>query len=150
MNVAQGQWIERIQERLHVTSIFLDDIKAVKMQGLTKALTSAIRDLRSDEIETSTAFRRLLIAVILLCQCRLLLHTVDLDADWTPSYHSDEPRSRRDLRCIRRHLVLERPDPLNSPSVHLYRACVLADDSSRCVYPDAAQSGPMHWMFRSH
>ncbi|OQO08332.1 hypothetical protein B0A48_06202 [Cryoendolithus antarcticus] len=66
MNTAQGRWIERIQARLRVTSAFLDDIKAVKMQGLTGVLANTIRDLRTAEIETSKAFRKLLVGMLLL------------------------------------------------------------------------------------
>ncbi|KAK6438978.1 hypothetical protein LTR95_004823 [Oleoguttula sp. CCFEE 5521] len=66
MNTAQGRWIEKIQARLRVTSAFLDDIKAVKMQGLTGVLANTVRDLRTAEIETSKAFRKLLVGMLLL------------------------------------------------------------------------------------
>ncbi|KAK6427646.1 hypothetical protein LTR95_015955, partial [Oleoguttula sp. CCFEE 5521] len=66
MNKAQGRWIEKIQARLRMTSAFLDEIKAVKMQGLTGVLANTVRDLRTAEIETSKAYRKLLVAIILL------------------------------------------------------------------------------------
>lgn len=68
MNSAQRSWIEKIQARLALTSRFLDDIKAVKMQGLTGVLAGVVKDYRSTEIDTSRTFRKLLSAVVLLCE----------------------------------------------------------------------------------
>ncbi|KAK7997810.1 hypothetical protein PG989_005850 [Apiospora arundinis] len=65
--IAQKHWIERIQERLRVTTTMLDDMKAVRMLGLTDFMSSIIQQLREDEINTSKSFRRLLVATLLLC-----------------------------------------------------------------------------------
>ncbi|EHA18088.1 hypothetical protein ASPNIDRAFT_129017 [Aspergillus niger ATCC 1015] len=60
-NKYQRLWIERIEERLRLTSYTLENIKAVKMLGLSEKLYSIIRSLRHAEIATSTVFRKLLI-----------------------------------------------------------------------------------------
>ncbi|KAF6834852.1 ABC transporter [Colletotrichum musicola] len=63
---AQTRWIERIQERLKVTTAMLGEMKAVKMLGLTKVMDSSVQKLRNDEISTSKSFRKLLVATLLL------------------------------------------------------------------------------------
>jgi ATP-binding cassette subfamily C (CFTR/MRP) protein 1 len=64
---ARMRWIEKVQERLRVTSTLLDDIKAVKMLGLTKVMSNIVTSLRADEIKTSKVFRKLLVLTLLLC-----------------------------------------------------------------------------------
>lgn len=65
--VAQRRWIEKIQERLKATSSMLDNIKAIKMLGLTNVMSSDIQRLRGDEIKASTAYRKVLLSILLLC-----------------------------------------------------------------------------------
>lgn len=65
---AQMQWIERIQERLKVTTAMLGEMKAVKMLGLTQVMSNGVQKLRTDEINTSKSFRKLLVATLLLCK----------------------------------------------------------------------------------
>ncbi|KAK2779173.1 ABC transporter [Colletotrichum kahawae] len=59
-NTAQKRWIEKIQERLRVTTTMLSEMKAVKMLGLTQVMSNTVQNLRTDEIETSKSFRKLL------------------------------------------------------------------------------------------
>ncbi|KAI1453921.1 ABC transporter [Annulohypoxylon moriforme] len=63
---AQVQWVEKVQERLKVTSNFLSNMKAVKMLGLSSIMSSTIQKLRMDEVNTSKAFRKLLVWTLLL------------------------------------------------------------------------------------
>ncbi|KAF3798626.1 ABC transporter FUM19 [Colletotrichum gloeosporioides] len=63
---AQMEWIEKIQERLRVTTIVLGEMKAVKMLGLTDIMSTTIQRLRTNEINTSKSFRKLLVATLLL------------------------------------------------------------------------------------
>ncbi|KAI8290846.1 ABC transporter atnG [Colletotrichum sp. SAR 10_98] len=63
---AQMRWIEKIQERLRVMTIVLGEMKAVKMLGLTDVMSKTIQRLRTDEINTSKSFRKLLVATLLL------------------------------------------------------------------------------------
>ncbi|KAI1387325.1 uncharacterized protein F4822DRAFT_430081 [Hypoxylon trugodes] len=64
--IAQVQWIERVQERLKVTSSFLGNMKAVKMLGISSIMSSTIQKLRKDEINISKNFRKLLVWTVLL------------------------------------------------------------------------------------
>ena len=68
-NATQVRWIEKVQERLRVTSHVLDNIKSIKMSGLTAIMTSAIEKLRSDEVTTSEGYRTVLVVMLLLCTC---------------------------------------------------------------------------------
>ncbi|KAI8306537.1 ABC transporter atnG [Colletotrichum sp. SAR11_59] len=63
---AQMRWIEKIQERLRVITIVLGEMKAVKMLGLTDVMSTTIQRLRTNEINTSKSFRKLLVATLLL------------------------------------------------------------------------------------
>ncbi|TDZ53945.1 ABC transporter gloK [Colletotrichum trifolii] len=65
-NTAQKLWIEKIQQRLRATTTMLGEMKAVKMLGLTRVMESLIQGLRTDEINTSKGFRKLLVATLLL------------------------------------------------------------------------------------
>ncbi|KAF5525068.1 ABC transporter atnG [Colletotrichum aenigma] len=65
-NTAQKHWIEKIQERLRVTTTMLSEMKAVKMLGLTQVMSNMVQNHRTDEIETSKSFRKLLVATLLL------------------------------------------------------------------------------------
>jgi ATP-binding cassette subfamily C (CFTR/MRP) protein 1 len=68
MSPAQRQWIDAKQERLRVTSALVDDIKAVKMQGLSQTMAAIIADLRRSEIRISETYRKLLVIMVLLCK----------------------------------------------------------------------------------
>ncbi|KIX01229.1 uncharacterized protein Z518_08954 [Rhinocladiella mackenziei CBS 650.93] len=63
---AQVDWIEKVQERLRVTSTMLRDMKAVKMTGLSGVMFDIIQSLRMGEIKTSRAYRKLLTAMVFL------------------------------------------------------------------------------------
>jgi hypothetical protein len=65
---AQKQWIERVQDRLAVTSSMLGKMKTVQMLGLNDVLFKLISRLRQVEVETSAQFRKLLIWQIALCK----------------------------------------------------------------------------------
>ena len=58
---SQRLWIEKVEERLKITSSMLGDMKAVKMLGLTDKMETIIQGLRQVEIETSKVFRKILI-----------------------------------------------------------------------------------------
>ncbi|KAF3810805.1 ABC transporter FUM19 [Colletotrichum gloeosporioides] len=59
-NTAQKHWIEKIQERLRVTTTMLSEMKAVKMLGLTQVMSNTVQNHRTNEIETSKSFRKFL------------------------------------------------------------------------------------------
>ena len=71
MSPAQKQWIGAKQERLCVTSALVDDIKTVKMQGLSHTVASVVGNLRTTEIRISEFYRKLLVIMILLCKTTL-------------------------------------------------------------------------------
>ena len=66
-NTSQRLWIERVEDRLKVTSSMLGDMKAVKLLGLTDKMESILQGLRQVEINTSKVFRKLLVWEIFLC-----------------------------------------------------------------------------------
>ncbi|KAF3012558.1 hypothetical protein E8E14_000617 [Neopestalotiopsis sp. 37M] len=66
---AQVAWIERIQDRLRVTSNMIDDMKAVKMLGLSPIISDTIQRLRRIEIQTSKVYRKILVWNVLLSEC---------------------------------------------------------------------------------
>ncbi|KAI4597228.1 hypothetical protein KJ359_004741 [Pestalotiopsis sp. 9143b] len=57
---AQKLWIEKVQERLRITSAMLDDMKAVKMLGLSGVTSDIVEGLRRAEIEKSEVYRKLM------------------------------------------------------------------------------------------
>lgn len=65
-SAAQRRWVEKVQERLRVTSAVLGDMKAIKMLGFSRVVLPIVQGFRMDEIKTSRSFRKLLIAVIML------------------------------------------------------------------------------------
>ena len=65
---AQVAWIEKVQERLRITSSTLDDMKAVKMLRLSTVMSDMIQKLRQVEIQTSKVYRKLLVWNVLLCK----------------------------------------------------------------------------------
>lgn len=64
---AQREWVERVEERLKLTSYMLGDMKAVKLLGLSDRMYSMIQKLRELELKTSTKFRKLLLWQLFLC-----------------------------------------------------------------------------------
>ncbi|KAM0255269.1 hypothetical protein ACHAQJ_005924 [Trichoderma viride] len=66
---AQVAWIEKVQERLRITSSMLDDMKGVKMLGLSTLASEIIQKLRQVEIKTSKIYRKLLVWNVLLSEC---------------------------------------------------------------------------------
>ncbi|KAJ5928177.1 ATP-binding cassette transporter [Penicillium verhagenii] len=66
MGQAQGQWVERVQSRISMTSNLLRDIKSVKMLGLSGVMYRTITKLREAELKISERFRKLLIGEIAL------------------------------------------------------------------------------------
>ncbi|CRG87245.1 Multidrug resistance-associated protein 6 [Talaromyces islandicus] len=65
-NRFQRRWVEKVQERLRLTSYTLENIKSVKMLGLSERIFSIIQGSRYAEIVTSAAFRKLLVGIITL------------------------------------------------------------------------------------
>ncbi|TWU72156.1 hypothetical protein ED733_003640 [Metarhizium rileyi] len=63
---SQRQWVEKVQERLRVTTAVLGDMKSVKLLGLPTVLSNMIAAIRVDEIDTSEGFRKIIVATILL------------------------------------------------------------------------------------
>ncbi|KAJ5737499.1 uncharacterized protein N7483_002624 [Penicillium malachiteum] len=72
MGKAQGQWVERVQSRVSMTSNLLRDIKSVNMLGLSGVMYNYITTLRKAELETSKRFQKLLIVEIALVTNPLL------------------------------------------------------------------------------
>ncbi|KAG8409595.1 hypothetical protein J3459_017421 [Metarhizium acridum] len=63
---SQRLWVEKVQERLRVTTAVLGDMKSVKLLGLPAVLSKIISATRLDEIKTSEKFRKIIVATILL------------------------------------------------------------------------------------
>ncbi|KAL2867379.1 P-loop containing nucleoside triphosphate hydrolase protein [Aspergillus lucknowensis] len=65
-STSQRAWVEKVEDRLRVTSFSLERIKEVKMLGLSEAISSMIQGLREAEIAASAVFRKLLIVRVVL------------------------------------------------------------------------------------
>ncbi|PYH40847.1 putative ABC multidrug transporter [Aspergillus saccharolyticus JOP 1030-1] len=65
-NTAQRAWIEKVEERIKFTSYAVENIKSVKMLGLSLQMSSIIAGLRYAEVAASTVFRKLLIGSVVL------------------------------------------------------------------------------------
>ncbi|RAL16194.1 ABC transporter [Aspergillus homomorphus CBS 101889] len=65
-NTAQRAWIEKVEDRIRFTSYALENIKSVKMLGLSRKMTTIIGSLRYVEVAASTVFRKLLIVSVVL------------------------------------------------------------------------------------
>ncbi|KAJ5765966.1 uncharacterized protein N7511_003582 [Penicillium nucicola] len=72
-NAAISRWIERVQARLGVTSSMLQDMKSVKMLGLTEKLFECVSQLRRVELQVSERFRKLLVVQVILSYIPLTL-----------------------------------------------------------------------------
>lgn len=57
----QALWLEAIERRISATSAMLGSMKGIKMCGLKQTLTVNLRNLRTDEMNISKKFRKLLI-----------------------------------------------------------------------------------------
>jgi hypothetical protein len=66
-STSQRAWVEKVEERLQITSYSLERIKEVKMLGLSETISRVIRGLRAAEIAVSAVFRKLLIVRVILC-----------------------------------------------------------------------------------
>lgn len=62
----QRRWMQAIQRRVGVTTNAIDDIKGVKISGLSQQVGDQIQDCRVSEITDQKAFRRLQITNITL------------------------------------------------------------------------------------
>jgi hypothetical protein len=72
-NKYQKSWIEKVEERLSVTSSIIGDMRAIKMLGLSDKLFNIIDRLRQAEITESVKFRRMLISQIFFCKSLIYL-----------------------------------------------------------------------------
>ena len=104
-NHAQRSWIERIQERLRLTSSMLGDMKAVKTLGLSDKMFSIVQGMRMMEIETSERFRKLLIWQLILCKngTTILLFENLITDGMVPCSQFSEPDSSCIHLCSLRH-----------------------------------------------
>lgn len=57
MGPARMEWNAKVQKRVATTSSMLDQIKGIKMMGLSDRISSLIQSLRIIELDTSKAFR---------------------------------------------------------------------------------------------
>ena len=57
----QALWLEAIERRISATTAMLGAMKGVKMCGLTDNLRTNLQKARTDELQISKRFRRLLI-----------------------------------------------------------------------------------------
>ncbi|KAJ5492161.1 ABC transporter integral membrane type 1 [Penicillium expansum] len=65
-STSQRSWVEKVEDRLRMTSLALEKIKEVKMLGLSEKISSIIRGLRQAEVATSAVFRKLLIVRVVI------------------------------------------------------------------------------------
>ncbi|PYI36243.1 ABC transporter [Aspergillus indologenus CBS 114.80] len=65
-NTAQRIWIEKVEDRIRFTSYALENIKSVKMLGLSPRMSAIIAGLRYAEVAASTVFRKLVIGSVVL------------------------------------------------------------------------------------
>ncbi|KAL4734230.1 P-loop containing nucleoside triphosphate hydrolase protein [Aspergillus similis] len=65
-STSQRAWVEKVEDRLRITSLSLERIKEVKMLGLSETISSMIQGLREAEIAASAVFRKLLIVRVVL------------------------------------------------------------------------------------
>lgn len=71
MEPATVAWNAAIQKRVGEASSMLNQMKSIKMMGLTDYFHTLVRQLRIDEIRISDRMRWLLTALITLCKLRL-------------------------------------------------------------------------------
>lgn len=76
-----------MEDRIRFTSYALENIKSVKMLGLSPRMSAMIGGLRYAEVAASTVFRKLVIGSVVLCMSpnRIpMLETPQENADKTP------------------------------------------------------------------
>ncbi|KAH8689094.1 putative multidrug resistance-associated protein [Talaromyces proteolyticus] len=66
IGATQKAWVERVQQRLAITSTMLGNMKAAQMLGLREVLFKIINDFRELELLESSRYRKLLIIVAAL------------------------------------------------------------------------------------
>jgi hypothetical protein len=134
---AQRQWIEKVQERLRVTSDALGNMKAIKLLGLTNVLAEIITRLRLEEVHTSKKFRKILVATLLLCKSTtnpIRQHLFNI-----ASSRSNEPCSYCNLCALRCYIsVLEGRNSPDVPSLHSHRLDLPAYYTSDCFHSSLA------------
>lgn len=150
---AQRQWIEKVQERLRVTSAVLGDIKTIKILGISQVLSGIIRRLRFDEIQTSRAFRKILVVILLLCkfltspsQGWLIPRLTNIS-----SPHANQS-STRDNICIICHYVylLEGRDAFHSSGFHCYCPDNPTYNTSHRLHPSTSNGNTMQRELRPY
>lgn len=57
MGPARMEWNAKVQKRVATTSSMLEQIKGIKMMGLSDPISNLIQSLRIMELNTSKAFR---------------------------------------------------------------------------------------------
>lgn len=151
-NPAQRRWIEKVEERLRVTSAFLGDMKAVKMLGLSPTMSNIIQRLRIDEIKTSKAYRKLLVTMILLCKSLPLPKAfLVLLLIFSFSKYSNQPGTRINICDLYRDSrLLEERVAVDGPSFHFHRFDLVADNSCDNVHSSTSNGPTVYWQLRSH
>lgn len=152
---AQIRWVEKVQDRLRVTSAMLSDMKAVKMLGLSGVMSEIIQSLRRTEIKTSKAYRKLLIAMLLLCGFfGLLGFTWDLLLKLMlplSSFDTDQPRTSTYLRHLHYHShLLEQPVFTSCEGLQFCLSDHPFDNTRHCLYPNPSNGCPMFRKLRPY
>ncbi len=119
---AQVAWIEKVQERLRITSTMLDDMKAVKMLGLSTVMSNMIQKLRKVEIQTSKIYRKLLVWNVLLCKMPVRCPCLRMSLLRLHSRMSPKHITTGHICCLCNHCaLLEERVPSNRPGVYRHR-----------------------------
>lgn len=71
----QRAWIEKVEERLKLTTNMLANMRTVKMLGLSPRMFDLVFGARDTEIKHSTRYRWALIAQVWFCKS---IHEADL------------------------------------------------------------------------
>lgn len=64
-------WAEATQKRVSTTSLFLTQIKSLKMMGLTAYVSRKLRGLRIQEASESKKFRTYIVWILGVGTCRI-------------------------------------------------------------------------------
>lgn len=78
MEPATVQWNAMVQKRVGETSSMLDQIKGIKMMGLTDFFRQTVQSLRVKELKVSAKFRWLLVYFVALGKFLLPSHSSSL------------------------------------------------------------------------
>ena len=76
----QRRWMAAIQKRVGITSEVIGSMKGVKVAGLSDKAEKQIEDLRTEELEKSTSFRKTQIATLMLGKKPCLLAAASSNA----------------------------------------------------------------------